>query len=98
MNDRDRFKLLGTYHTPRFQYGQVVMDDIRGWVRIVGLSDAPIPWPVGKRGRQRFLIVYRGLAQAVRRESNQAVAHGWGVTAQTVTVWRKGLEVKRVND
>jgi hypothetical protein len=99
--DCDRFKLLGTYRTPRFRYGAVVMDDIRGWVRIVGLSDGPIPWPIGqlgRGGRQRFLILFGALARAVRRESNQAVAHHWGVTPQTVTVWRKALEVRTVND
>jgi len=101
MTDRDRFKLLGTYRTPRFHYGAVVVDELRGSVRIVGLSDAPIPWPVGQYlddKRRRFLVVYGALARAVRRESNQAVAKAWGVTPQTVTVWRKALDVKTVND
>jgi hypothetical protein len=31
--------------------------------------------------------------EAVRRESNIAVAHWWGVTGQTVTLWRKALDV-----
>jgi hypothetical protein len=101
--DRERFKLLDTYRTPRFRYGAVVMDEVHGWVRIVGLSDAPIPWPVGmspghNAGRQRFLIVYGGLARAVRRESNQAVARAWGVTPQTVSAWRKALGVEVVNE
>ena len=43
---------------------------------ICGLSDAPIPWPIGRRGRGRHsLIVYKGLAKAIRRESNQAIAY-----------------------
>jgi hypothetical protein len=54
---------------------------------------APIPWPIGKRGRAKGLVVYAGLADAVRRESAQAVAHWWGVTPQTVGVWRKALGV-----
>jgi hypothetical protein len=33
--------------------------------------------------------------RAVRRESNQAVARHWGVTAQTVTAWRRALDVPR---
>src|SRR5262249_52410889 len=40
-------KLLGTYRTPRFEYGDVVTCARRGDVRIVGLSEAPIPWPIG---------------------------------------------------
>jgi hypothetical protein len=36
---------------------------------VVGLHEAPIPWPVGKKGRAKSLIVYKDLAKAVRRES-----------------------------
>src|SRR5262245_30832007 len=42
-------KLLGTYRTPAFDYGDVVTCARRGDVRIVGLSEAPIPWPIGQR-------------------------------------------------
>lgn len=87
----DGFRLLGNYRTPRFHFGQVVIDDVRGEVEIVGLSDAPISWPVGKRGSAKALVVYGGLSQAIRTESNQAVAHAWGVTPQTITKWRKAL-------
>ena len=38
-----------------------------------------------RRGRARSLVVYKGLAKAVRPESAQAVAHWWGLTPQTVT-------------
>jgi hypothetical protein len=37
--------------------------------------------------------VYKGLAKAVRRESEVAVAHHWGVDEQTVGKWRKALGV-----
>ena len=36
-------KLLGSYATPTFSYGDVVECARRGEVRIVGLSSAPIP-------------------------------------------------------
>jgi hypothetical protein len=76
MNDADRFKLLfGPYRTPRFRYGKVVFCEVRGEVTICGLSDAPIPWPIGKCGRAKSLVVYGHHADAVRRESNVAVAH-----------------------
>ena len=66
MNDAARFQLLfGPYQAPRFRVGQVV----RGEVRIVGLSEGRIPWPVGIRGSNRALVVRKGLAKAVRRES-----------------------------
>jgi hypothetical protein len=100
VNDADRFRLcFGPYSTPRFQYGHVVWCEVRGEVRIVGLSDAPIPWPIGQtRQGPRALVVFGDLAKAVRREANLAVAHWWGITAKTVTKWRKALDVSRIND
>jgi hypothetical protein len=67
---------------------------VRGEVTLCGLSDAPIPWPIGKRGRSRnSLVVFKDLEKAIRRESNQAIAYWWGVTPQTVSKWRKALSV-----
>jgi hypothetical protein len=94
MNDADRFMLLlGPYQTPRFRVSQVVRCEVRGEVQIVGLSDAPIPWPVYKAGKWLVPVVYQGLAKAVRQESEQAVAHGWGVGKWQVWTWRKALGV-----
>jgi hypothetical protein len=78
MHDADRFRLHGSYNTPRFRYGQVVVCEVRGEVTICGLTDAPIPWPVGIKKSSRSLVVYGALAKAVRTEPNQAVAHWWG--------------------
>lgn len=62
---------------------------------ITGLTSARIPWPIAKRpgSRGRTLAVYGDLAEAVRRESVAAVAYWWGITAQTVTKWRKEMGV-----
>jgi len=93
--------LFGPYRTPRFRYGAVAFCEVRGEVIVTGLTDAQIRWPLGKKGRNgraRGLVVYRDLEKAVRRESDSAVAHWWGVTAQTVTVWRKALGVARSNE
>jgi hypothetical protein len=79
MDDSERFRLLGKYKTPRFRLGQKVRCEVRGEVVVCGLSDGPIPWPVGRRGPNKGLVVYKGLAQAVRKESAVAVAHWWGV-------------------
>jgi hypothetical protein len=94
MDDAQRFRLLGKYRAPRFRYGRKVLCEVRGEVVITGLTDAPIPWPLGKRGRGRHsLVVYKVLAKAIRRESNQAVARWWGVDVQTVSKWRRLLGV-----
>ena len=94
MHEARRFRLLfGPCRAPRCDYGQRLTCEVRGHVIVCGLSDAQIPWPVGKRGRARALIVCGRLVEAVQRESEQAVAHWWGVTPQTVWKWRKALEV-----
>jgi hypothetical protein len=49
-------------------------------------------------GIARSLVLYGALADAVRRESAEAVAYWWGVTAQTVTAWRKALGVGQYNE
>jgi hypothetical protein len=61
MTDSDRFRLLGSYRTPRFRLGQLVADEANDRdVVIVGLSVAHIPWPIGKpRGeRAKSLAVF----------------------------------------
>ncbi len=98
----DRVRLLfGPYATPRLPLGEVLSCEIRdGDVVVVDYSDAPIPWPIGqRRGRgARALVVYGRLVDAIRREANQAVAHWWGVSLQTVSKWRKALDVPRANE
>jgi hypothetical protein len=86
MTDEDRLKLLyGPYAAPPVQHGDVVCCEARGDVVVVGETDGPIPWPVGKKGRAKAPILFGGLVDAVKRVSNQAVAFWWGVTPQTVT-------------
>jgi hypothetical protein len=99
MHDLERFRLrYGPYRTPRFRYGKFVKDVRKGQVKIVELSDAPIPWPIGLKFASRSPVLYGALIKAVRRESNQAVAKAWGVSGQTVTAWRKALGVPVTTD
>ena len=74
--------------------GQRVRCLVRGDMVITGMTDAPIPWPVGihDRGR-RSLIVYKDLAKAIRRESNRAICHWWGVCPSVIWKWRWVLRV-----
>jgi hypothetical protein len=56
--DADLRRLLfGAYRTPVFKYGDVVICEARGQVEIVGLSGGRIPWPVGKRGSAKALVL-----------------------------------------
>ena len=100
MEDSERFKLyFEKYETPRFRCGQRVWCHFRGWVKIVGLSDGKIPWPIGRPttlgcGRDS-MVIYHGLKRAIENESNQGVAHWWGVNRGTVSRWRRALDVAR---
>jgi hypothetical protein len=88
MLQRVRHQLhFGPYRTPAFRYGKRVQDEVRGEVEFVGTSAGRIPWPVGKQGRYRSLVVYKDLAKAIRREAVLAV------TPQTVTKWRRRLGI-----
>lgn len=102
MNVRERYKLLhGPYAPPRCRVGRKLFCEIRGWVAVAGMSGGGIPWPmcrVGRHGRARAFILCRDLAKAVRHESNQAVCCWFGVTPQTVKVWRKALDVPPNNE
>src|SRR5436305_1042875 len=98
MSETDRYPLLGTYATPRFRYGERVVCQMRGEVEIVGLTDAPIPWLIGKRGSIRAIVLYGVLVKAIRRESSLAIQHWFGVGPSTVWEWRKALAVGRTTE
>jgi hypothetical protein len=98
MTDADRFRLLGTYRTPRVRVGRVLACEARDCdVIVTGYSSARVPWPVGYvrgRGGPSTLILFGDLAAAVRRESNQAVGFWFGVCPATVSHWRRKLDVR----
>lgn len=101
MRDGLRFRLLGTYKTPRVRVGAMLPCAYRGEdVIVVRFSTGRIPWPVGKRAgvAGSGLVLYGDLAKAVQRESNQAVAHWFGVCASTVRLWRSALGVTQYNE
>jgi hypothetical protein len=79
----------GPYLTPVVAVGVIVECEARGLVTVVGISDGPIPWPVGERDGQQQLIVFKALARAVRQESPRAVAAAWGVSMLAVEQWRQ---------
>lgn len=95
----DHFKLHGNYRTPRFSIGAKVQCEVRGELKIVGMTDAPIPWPlgVGRRGGAKSLIIRGDLVRAIRRESVSAVCHWFGVDELTAWKWRKVLGVPERN-
>jgi len=63
-----------SYVTPVFFRGARVPCEVRGVVTIVGLSDGPLPWPIGEQDGVLELVVYRGLAAAVKSSEPEAVA------------------------
>lgn len=100
MTDRERYKLLATYSTPRVRIGRVLSCESRDCdVIVVGYSDGRIPWPIGRqRGKgSKGIVVFGGLAKAILRESNQADCYWFGVRQWTVSKWRKALGVGLTN-
>src|SRR5437868_2602873 len=96
MHDTERFKLLhGSYKMPRCKVRGFLYCHRRGKrVRVTSIADSLISWPcTGNRSP----ILCGDLVRAVRKESAQAVAHHWGVTPQTVTIWRAAMDVKQNN-
>jgi hypothetical protein len=94
-----RFKLhFGPYRTPRFKLGAIVADEIRGEVKVIGVSDARIPWPLAFNWAQRSIVVYGPLTRAIRRESVQAVAYWFGISVEKVRLIRRALGVPAHND
>ncbi len=101
MKDSERFKLIGSYKPLRVKIGTVLACEFRDCeVVVTGYSEGRIPWPIGKAKGQRTKtwVICGDLADAIRRESNQAVCYWWGITPQTVTKWRAALGVERHNE
>lgn len=96
-DEKVRFRLLfGPYDPPRTRRGKFLFCEWRGTVKVGEYSDGPIPWPL-KWGTRRSLILCGDLVEAVKQESEVAVAHHWGVSAATVKKWRQALEVEFYN-
>ena len=90
--------IFGPYRPPRCRIGGHLRCAIRGVVIVRGMSDTPIQWPITHRhaiDKRPSLILCGDMVKAIRQESASAVAHHFGVTAQTVTKWRKALGVDR---
>src|SRR5260370_31249445 len=100
MNDTERYKMLfGPYRSPRCRIGRRLRCVGRSDLVVRGISDAPIPWPQAKRiGGKMVLSVCGDLVEAIRKESEVAVAGWWGSTGERVRVWRKVLGVPQVTE
>jgi len=95
----DRFQFLyGPYQCPKARPGKKLFCEIRGTVTVAGFRYGPIPWPVAKWPGTRPAILCGDLVKAVRRESEVAVAHHFGVSVATVKMWRRALGVPRITE
>src|SRR5947207_13628825 len=91
----DLTPIAGPYHPPPCKVGGTLFCEMRGTVKVCGLSDSPVPWAFtrgGRRGRPSP-ILGGDLVRAVRVEASLVVCHLFGVTPQTVSKWRKALQV-----
>src|SRR5438552_3251614 len=86
---------FGPYVTPVMASGVFVECEVRGLVKIIGVSSAEVPWPIGERDGQEQLVVFKALARAVRQESPPAVASAWGVSLAMAERWKKACRQPR---
>ena len=84
---------FGPYRPPKRKRGGYLFCAIRGKVKPYAWSHGLIPWPLVRSGG---FIFCGDLETAIRRESVAAVAHWWGVRQETVSCWRRLLEVPRM--
>src|SRR6266699_2227777 len=87
---------FGPYVTPVCVVGAVVECEVRGLVTVVRASDGSIAWPVGERDGREELIVFKGLARAIRVESAEAVAAAWGVSVHAAEQWHAACRRPRL--
>jgi hypothetical protein len=86
----------GPYRTPRCKIGGILYDVLLGDLRVTGLTEGPIPWPVSmRRGGSPRVIVTPELAAAVALESVLAITHHWGFDRSTVSRLRAKLGIGR---
>jgi hypothetical protein len=98
VNGLEKTKLLGEYHPPKVGADGFMICERLGKVEVDGFTNAFIPWPVVKRGGTPSIVLCGDLIEAVRRESVSAIVHWWGVSANTVRIWRRVLGVPRMTE
>jgi hypothetical protein len=98
MLHQEQVKLLfGPYRMPKCKVGGTLRCHIRGMVKVLGITAAPMQWPFtrrpGGRGGRPMLVICGDLVRAIRRESEAAIVYHWGSSIPTVWRWRKALGV-----
>jgi hypothetical protein len=91
-----KYGRFGGYLSPVVVMGTFVPCDVRGIVRVVSMSAGPIAWPIGEKDGQRSLIIFKGLARALQKESAERIAAWWGIDQAIVRRWQAGERVPLV--
>ena len=95
MQDKLRYKLHNKYKTPhQYKKGDRVFCHARKRpVEFGGYTDGFITWIHAKKTGIKSLILCDDLIEAVKYESEIAIAYWFGVSIGTVYKWRKALNV-----
>jgi hypothetical protein len=94
---------FGPYRVPKLRRGDRAFCLVRDKpVVVVGMSNAPIPWPRCRALEPRCngigLLIDDELARAIRNEAAMAVSYWWGIPRTTLRRWRRTLGVTRKNN
>jgi hypothetical protein len=92
--------IAGPYKPPRCRVGKPIYDLLHGDLAVVGISDAPVPWPLVKtdpRASRAVPAMTPELKRAIETESVEAVVHHFGTSRWTIRRWRHALKVPRFN-
>lgn len=89
----------GPYERPACRIGDLLEDALHGLVVVTGFHPSPMSWPcrAGVAGKQAVIFTAE-LVRALRNESNLAIAHWWGVSSQSVSIWRSKFDVGKYNE
>jgi hypothetical protein len=90
MANKTKYGKFGAYLSPVVVIGAFIPCELRGVVRIVGMSAGPIAWPIGEKNGQDALVIYKGLSRALNLETAEDVAAWWGIDEQAVQRWQSG--------
>ena len=92
----EKVRFVGGPYTPQLvDVGGRLRCKLRGMLTVAGYTNALIPWPVAVGNSSKQVILCGDLLKALKTESCVAVAFHFGLSPQTVSLYRSRLGIER---